>query len=177
MTPGAYLQKRRAIAGYSIDSLERELALIDGFARRAYDDSRRRQLRLIDAEADTHPLSLEEAQLIASILAVDPMVYRQLVDFHENRSADYPRLCVNCGASDTTMGRQPFSGIPGRAAQWEQPGLCNLCAAAISPGPGLDPFDDAPPGYASVVIVDDCASNRRAALPDGVSRKSLLRRL
>jgi len=102
MTPGAYLQKRRAVAGHSIQSLEVELARVGSHGRQSYAECLRAQLRLIQAEEDTNYLSFEEAGLIGQIIPLDPEVYRQLVDIAERRATGASlRICAACGATET----------------------------------------------------------------------------
>ena len=133
MTPGAYLQKRRAIAGHTIGSLERDLSLIDGLGRATYADSMRVQRRLQDAENDAIYLTFDQASLLASIIPINPVIYRQLVDWHEDRAIMPPRLCRNCGAAEID------------AAQ------CERCADAIS----NSAFHQTPANIAAVQLIDD----------------------
>lgn len=95
MTPGAYLEKRRLMAGYSLSSLARELLMLTGFGTtRAESDFRRLRVTLISAEQDTLPHSAERIDLIRAFVPLDPAVYFRLLDGEE-----VPGLCGLCGCS------------------------------------------------------------------------------
>ena len=156
MTPGAYLQKRRVLAGYSIRSLERELAMIDGFGRAStYRDGLRVQLRLLSAESSEIYLDPRELEFLAPIIRLDPAIYRDLVDVAEGRSpAPAHRLCSNCGCSELLPCREPGSGVPGRACGWANEDTCTCCVNPVRRNTDPDPV--------SVLIVED---QRRTQIP------------
>ncbi|MEM6493328.1 MAG: hypothetical protein AAF650_03015 [Pseudomonadota bacterium] len=147
MTPGEYLQKRRAVSGYSLASLAREVIAFDRYGNpRTYGEEQRVQRRLLGAENDHAILSDLELALVAGFVRLDPTVYRDLEDLAEHRIAALPyRFCRCCGATETTLSRRPFSGLPGQAAHFVSNDLCSACAEAAEPRlPQITVLEDAP---------------------------------
>lgn len=149
MTPGQYLQKRRAASGYSLRALARDLAMVDGFGRtRGNSEIRGLHLHLNAAEEDVLILPLGQLQLIANYVPIDIEIYRELVDLAERRIGSLTRnLCRSCGATEHTLARKPFSGLPGNYEFFVKPDLCSECARTARREP--------PPEYATFTIVDD----------------------
>lgn len=135
MTPGEYLQKRRAVSGYSLHSLAREVTAFDRYGNpRTYGEEQRVQRHLLDAENDHAILSDLELALVAGFVRLDPTVYRDLDDLAERRiTALSYRFCRCCGATETTLAPIPFSGPQVRFAHFVSPGRCSACAEVAEP--------------------------------------------
>ena len=125
-TPGAYLKRRRSLAGIALAPVARELAALPLRGAPAAAELAILEQRLARAEADAEPLTLCAVELVANSFALDARVYEQLVDLHLAGPASglpVPQLCRSCACSffdpcHTTHG--PCS--------WAEPDLCSACA-------------------------------------------------
>lgn len=131
MAPGTYLSRRRLVSGHTLQTLALAVAAVDRFGQPPIPFLEQRiAMRLVEAEADRVPLTPAEAELLANFVMLDPWVYRMLLD-PANPEGPPAQLCRVCGASEATLGREPFSGLPGRRAHFVTPDLCSLCANAM----------------------------------------------
>ncbi|MEM6907195.1 MAG: hypothetical protein AAF494_00830 [Pseudomonadota bacterium] len=135
--PGDYLQKRRTMAGYTLDSLARDLLIVSGFGYRpGLDDFQRLKLRLAAAEQSNLHLDDEKLALIGNFVSLDADVYRRLV-LLEERGITVPvvNLCRVCGCSfhDPCVHPPRQSAAPlGRSTcQMVEPTLCSNCAPHV----------------------------------------------
>lgn len=155
MLPGAYLQKRRAMAGYSLSALARDLIVLDGFGRtRDLSTHRRLQLRLLSAEDSVLHLDRRLRDLVRNFVAFDPAVYDRLIENHEaSRAQPVPDICRVCGCSfyDPCVTPPRGTSAPlGRATcRLIEPDLCSTCVAAELAAPAVPP----PPFDAAIRLV------------------------
>lgn len=132
MAPGTYLARRRVVSGHTLRSIALAVIGVERFGLPPVPGLEQRiMLRLAEAEEDRLPLNTDEAELLATFVLLDPWVYRVLLD-PANPEGPPAQLCRVCGASEATLGREPFSGLPGRRAHFVSNDLCSLCDGALT---------------------------------------------
>lgn len=128
MSPGIYLQKRRAHAGFSIGGVARRLAKLPWpiKAEPTLQDLRNITMRLTAAEQLDDHLDDAEVEQLRNIVPLDPRVYRQLVELAEageGSGLPVPQLCRECACSFF----DPCDTIGGPCS-WESSNMCSACA-------------------------------------------------
>jgi transcriptional regulator with XRE-family HTH domain len=142
MSPGTYLQKRRAAAGLTIKQVAAAFAgMPDRVRPLRVEDFALLEARLSAAEADTNPLSMPQAALLHRIYRFDLSIFELLLIHHSElipSGLPEPQICRVCACSwhdACTFSGAPCSWMPG------DPTLCTACrgrapigAAAASQG-------------------------------------------
>ena len=129
MTPGTYLQRRRAAAGLSLDDVAARIGtephLLDQISRVEW---------LARLEADVLPIDETVLRALYPVFPFDVTVVLQLTD---SRTAplslgggEPPRLCRECACSEHCA---CFADDVG--CHWVEPDLCSSCANRRNPTP------------------------------------------
>lgn len=136
MSPGTYLQKRRAAAGLSLAEVSRTLAGYLAFGQPIFCPEVV-ESRLARAEGDVESLPLGLVEILVNVVPLDPAVYGQLVDralADPDTCAELPlpQLCRACACSflDPCLPNPSRSGEAGHTCHWAEPDLCSHCAPA-----------------------------------------------
>jgi len=134
--PGAYLARRRAVAGLNRVQVAQQLAVMPWMLLEANaDDVARLADRLFAAERNGKHFSAEQAPLLRDIFPFDVDVYRQLIAI-EAAGPDHglavPQICVDCACSwHDPCEVDVDGGMDTTTCAWSaDPTRCTACAPA-----------------------------------------------
>lgn len=146
MTPGKYLERRRAIAGLSLPALARNLMTVTGYGRRpGWSEFQMIQQMLSSAEQGYRQHSAHTLDLIRNFVPLDPDVYGRLIlldRFGEEMQA--PQLCKVCACSFhdpcQLAPRRPAAALGSSTCHFVEPDLCSNCAELAAAAPVAPPY-------------------------------------
>ncbi|HKY80853.1 MAG TPA: helix-turn-helix transcriptional regulator [Sphingobium sp.] len=121
MTPGTYLSKRRAAAGFSID----DVAGMVHTSPRLGEVDRRAWIERI--EQDIAAISPDVAAALADAFPFSRRVLQQLIDLRSYGAGcvAQPCICMACGCSDLDP---CVDQVTHNACAWAAEDLCSSCA-------------------------------------------------
>lgn len=138
--PGAYLARRRQVAGLTVRDVAQRLAALPWAIAPASDEQvALLAARIADVERGGAPFTAPQAALLRNIFRFDHGVYAALVDLAAagpGSGLPVPQICTGCGCSwhdacppSAATGGQPCAWLDG------DPHRCTACGPLAAPAP------------------------------------------
>lgn len=128
MSPGKYLQLRRAHTGLGLIQAAATMAALPWTVRNPGPTAKNRaHARLLAAEEDREHFTLPEVESLGTVIPLDPQVYVQLVDLHlagPTACLPRPQVCRECACS----WMDPCLSDHAEPCAWAEANLCTTCA-------------------------------------------------
>lgn len=137
--PGAYLARRRQVAGLNYVQVAQQLAVMPWMLLEANaDDVARLADRLFGAERNGKHFGAEQAAFLRNIFPFDLDVYRQLIAIEAagpGHSLPVPQICVDCACSwHDPCEIDVDGGMDTATCAWSaDPTRCTACAPIPTP--------------------------------------------
>lgn len=132
-TAGAYLARRRAVAGLNRVQVAQRLAVMPWMLLEpSGDDVARLADRLFGAERNGKNFSEAQIKLVRGVFPFDPFVYLQLIAIEAaapGHKLQAPRICVDCACTHW----DPCHTGAGSCAWSADPTRCTACAPDAAP--------------------------------------------